>query len=502
MKMNKLLLYTALLLSIFVFQSCLKDQKDAFDESASARIEKYLDNAQKSLISSEYGWILDYYPHEDRQFGGYTYTVKFTKNEVEGQLEVEPKTKAKSLYALKINNGPELSFDTYNNVLHHYSVPTIQQPKGMSGDFEFVIDSIGKDVIKLHGKIYQNVMYLRKLKEDATTYLIKVSTMAENFNLIASAGTIGGKKALVKYDTDNRQATFVDANGKEISTAYNYTDKGIRLYLPVYVNGVELSELSYNDANLSVTGNQISLLKGYVNPILVQKAIGNISTSYDALCKTYKNIPHLDKLEVKSNVNWVKFTKNGNDLTLLVDKNETGKLRKSIITISSGIFKQTITIYQVAVSDILGDYKFVFANTKDEAQMAKANLKINKKGTLLFSITTEDSTCFMMPAIFDRKNLAIKIPTGVTGRYKSKKGDGNLLIVAQLSSVSSGMPFGNNMFIVGTFKFNSEGRLIAQFECQKDGTVNKGAAWGLLTMLKNKKIVPLKILLTPKMGKL
>ena len=52
MKLNKILTFGLFLLPAFALQSCLKDQEDSFDGSASARVEKYLSEAQKTLQSS------------------------------------------------------------------------------------------------------------------------------------------------------------------------------------------------------------------------------------------------------------------------------------------------------------------------------------------------------------------------------------------------------------------------------------------------------------------
>ena len=72
MKLNKILTYVLLLLPAFALQSCLKDQEDIFDSSASARVEKYLSDTQKVLQSSQYGWELENFPDPTQSYGGYT----------------------------------------------------------------------------------------------------------------------------------------------------------------------------------------------------------------------------------------------------------------------------------------------------------------------------------------------------------------------------------------------------------------------------------------------
>ena len=79
-----------LALPALFLQSCLKDQEDVFDKSYSARMEDFLQQAQDSLVNAPYGWAFDYYPEENRTYGGIAYTVKFTKNDASVRYEKKP----------------------------------------------------------------------------------------------------------------------------------------------------------------------------------------------------------------------------------------------------------------------------------------------------------------------------------------------------------------------------------------------------------------------------
>ena len=58
--------------------SCLHDQEDVFDESASTRMQTYLSNAKSTLTSAEHGWAFDYYPDRKLSRGGVAYGVQFS----------------------------------------------------------------------------------------------------------------------------------------------------------------------------------------------------------------------------------------------------------------------------------------------------------------------------------------------------------------------------------------------------------------------------------------
>ena len=70
MKKNDIILFLLMALPTLLLTSCLKDQEDVFEESASARTANYLSNTKKVLTSAENGWLLNYYPDRDQSYGG------------------------------------------------------------------------------------------------------------------------------------------------------------------------------------------------------------------------------------------------------------------------------------------------------------------------------------------------------------------------------------------------------------------------------------------------
>ena len=68
MKTHKYLLIGVVAISSLTLSSCLKDQEDVFDGNASERMQTYLSEAQKTLMSAENGWALDYYPDRNQSY--------------------------------------------------------------------------------------------------------------------------------------------------------------------------------------------------------------------------------------------------------------------------------------------------------------------------------------------------------------------------------------------------------------------------------------------------
>lgn len=252
---KKIFIYLLLLLPMFTFQSCLKDQEDIFDKDASLRVQEAMDAADKVFVSSENGWVLDLYPYSDQSLGGYVFTVKFADGKATVGGELAPSNSFESLYKMTNDQGPVLTFDTYNDLMHLLATPSSSNYEAYHGDFEFVVDSIGSDVVKVHGKKTGNILYFRKLQTTAEEYIAKVMDVEDNFIVSGLEGTVAGVKYVGEFDLDSRQLVVSDEEVSQTQQqAFAFTDKGIRFYKPLYFNGEQLGELSYNAENNMLSG--------------------------------------------------------------------------------------------------------------------------------------------------------------------------------------------------------------------------------------------------------
>jgi len=252
---KKLFIYLLLLLPLFTFQSCLKDQEDLFDKDAALRVQDAMDNADKAFLSAENGWLLEYYAEENQSYGGYVMTVKFADGKASVGGELDPGNFYESLYKMTNDQGPVLTFDSYNEMMHYFATPSTTNYQAYHGDFEFVVDSVGTDVIKVHGKKSQNVLYFRKLQTSAEEYIDKVMAVEDNFVISGLEGQVGETQFYGEIDLDSRQLAIADGDGEQAQlTAYAYTDTGIRFYKPLEINGEQLSELSYDAETNILTG--------------------------------------------------------------------------------------------------------------------------------------------------------------------------------------------------------------------------------------------------------
>jgi len=252
--MKKIYLIMAAVLCMSL-QSCIQEEKPLFDKSPAERMEAYLSEFGSLLESSADGWLLEYYAEAEQSYGGYAYILKFEDGEVTAyfQLAKDLEKSVTSYYKLVTDDGPVLTFDTYNEYLHFFSTPDIYDYEAMQGDYEFRLvgkNDSGTEVL-LQGKRTNNYMKLRKFNGDPVEYLaksleVKSGTAAPVYSI--EVGDVKGECALAGNVMQFRYipaGTDVPVTGRK---AFCYTDTGIRLYEPMTVAGMELYEFTFDSA--------------------------------------------------------------------------------------------------------------------------------------------------------------------------------------------------------------------------------------------------------------
>lgn len=161
-----------------LMSSCVREQEDLFGESSALRLEHAVENYNDLLCSATNGWVMQYFatPAEC----GYPLLVKFeksggvtvgAKNEYSSNDVYDEKS---SLFEVIADNGPVLTFNSYNPLLHIFSSPedipgTSEDESGLGheGDYEFVLYSVSEDKNTIHmkGKKGNLNIYLYRLPE-------------------------------------------------------------------------------------------------------------------------------------------------------------------------------------------------------------------------------------------------------------------------------------------------------------------------------------------------
>lgn len=264
--MKRIVIALLAVFAVLSFSSCVRDEEPIFKESASARLQNALQNAQTILVGAENGWKMYYYPSSDQQIGGYLYVLKFTQNEVEVWSDIFLSNEStKSLYKMTTDDGPVLSIDTNNYFFHFFATPSGNSSNlyGVSGryqayhgDFEFLIMSATPEKVVLKGKRSNNLIVMYPLAADENPVDVKnaATDFANSLYVSTFEGTIGSNEAKVFLDLVNRQASveLVDfksekkdepASGK---VAYICTGDGMLFYEPLKVGTDTLKGFQWN----------------------------------------------------------------------------------------------------------------------------------------------------------------------------------------------------------------------------------------------------------------
>lgn len=248
--MKNILKYTAIAFIVMSASSCLKDQHDIFDKTASARMQEFIENARKVLNAPDYGWRMEYFTH----YGGYNYALKFENGQVTASSEQKPGQTETSYYKLVSDNGPVLSFDTHNEILHFFATPSSSEYEGRGGDFEFIILSAEPDEVVLKGKRSGYIAHLYPLDQPVGDYTMMMAEKIKNLLVLGFECDFNGDTSLSgRFDLAERMVIFGHYDedgiviGEEIAESFIYTETGVKLYEPLDVEGYKVSRFDIGE---------------------------------------------------------------------------------------------------------------------------------------------------------------------------------------------------------------------------------------------------------------
>lgn len=257
--MKKTFLYLMLAVVAFTMQSCLHDDNELFEDSAAERIDKAVANAKHILEAAPNGWHFEYYLGAEYAHGGYNFLVKFKdgKAEVSGEVAGDNTMVTRSSYDVVKDQGPVLTFNTYNEIMHFLSQPYSNQVDGYEGDFEFLLLDVTEDRIELKGKKWGNHMVLTRVQEGESweSILDGITNISENM-MYTYEGTLDGAAITGEVDEDNH--LWVSNGSEEMYEPFIYTGKGLRLMSPVTFAGKEIQNFTYDVDKFTLTCDEYS----------------------------------------------------------------------------------------------------------------------------------------------------------------------------------------------------------------------------------------------------
>ena len=283
--------YGLLIGFMMILSSCINEEKNLFQESAALRMNNAIENAKQTLISppNNNGWVMEYFPTNNSE--GYTFLMSFNdktfatiaaKNKYTPVYSTE-----KSAFDVIGDNGPVLTFNTYNKLFHLFSDP--KDPKGgsgldgigLEGDYEFIILNASNDLITLKGKKRATNILMYPLAqgqdwEDYFNILDKMDATIFNPKLPITLTLKSNESDNIYYLSEGSSHIFtaktqseIDSNNPGESIPFIVTNYGLRFAKPFEIGEKKIQTFqlsndksklicSDKDVQAEITGEELS----------------------------------------------------------------------------------------------------------------------------------------------------------------------------------------------------------------------------------------------------
>ncbi|THU40430.1 DUF4302 domain-containing protein [Niastella caeni] len=283
----KRIIYIGVILVTII--SCNKD-KAAFDKDADDRINEQLSNYQSVITGAANGWTATLVT---RLGNTYSFYFRFNEsNRVFMYCDFDTATagvQKESSYRLKSLQQPCLLFDTYSYV-HMLADPDAGVNGGYPGsglvsDFEFSIDTLTADSIKLTGRFNGSSAILRKASaQDRAAWenkqvrdnLIGLNNLGKILNYFKRLN-YNGTEYEIQINSIFKFAviTWKDASGTPhtVTTPFYFSPVGVQFRIPVVngsttINGFAITGFNTTTNTLQVkVNNADATIAGAIRPV-------------------------------------------------------------------------------------------------------------------------------------------------------------------------------------------------------------------------------------------
>ncbi len=270
--MRKLLYIIIFFVSLSLVYACTNEDDKIFSQSAAERMNQALADYTNALVDSENGWVMDYFATDTSP--GYTLLASFRSSGlsyVAGKNEFTANVykKDSGLFQLIGDDGPVLTFDTYNSVLHVFSDPEdpygrkMDDPNslygiGLGGDYEFIVMKNNGNEINLKGKKRGTPILLTKMAagtnwEQYFSQLDQMNTLLFNKNIqpaFALQGSNGSSLTL----TNGYSHVFMAQTPEQLENSqqgvkipFIVTASGLRFIRPILLGGEKVQNFALNE---------------------------------------------------------------------------------------------------------------------------------------------------------------------------------------------------------------------------------------------------------------
>lgn len=262
-----------LAISLFgaVMTSCTFEQEDYFDESASLRITHTNEQIKDRLVtqSSEgnYGWVIQYFVAgtDNYDFEGFNLFGRFyADNKVTlasnhrylRNGNANKYTEYSSNYEMLAEEGPVLSFNTWNDILTVFEDPVdpqsapgslVSNGEGMNGDHNLVLSSYDDACITFHGERHGARIRFIPCDRPWEEYIAATAKTKSDIatSTITSYYVTNGTDTMYFAGLNKGYFSYCDrVNDPLVSSTLScvFTPTGFRLHRENNLNGVKFQE--------------------------------------------------------------------------------------------------------------------------------------------------------------------------------------------------------------------------------------------------------------------
>ena len=249
--------------------SCSSDDR-VFDDSSANRMENAINEYKELLVSAENGWCLEMFPGEKHEYLGASIYLKFDKDgKVTATSDYHPVKDGynvgdlfESRYELIKQQGPLLSFITYNPFVHIWSEPSNSDVDGYESDYEFVVTKASATEFELKGRKRGVTLHMYALDKD-TDWKKSITELSDMRKKCAALKTIALFSGSNKLGSGKITETDFKVSGENgvYKSSFLITKTGIKLYAPINIDGKSVSEFTYNAEakELNAVGSDVKL---------------------------------------------------------------------------------------------------------------------------------------------------------------------------------------------------------------------------------------------------
>ena len=244
-------IFTTILAAVSL-SSCFNEIEDVFPQSSTERLTQEEQECLDLLLSSEQGWLVQYYPSASRTYGGFAYAMKFGEDgnvTVAFEQASDPEVTVTSHYSINGSSSVTLTFDTYNDYIHALSDPDFYGGNTFEGDFEFAFIDGSSERIEFRGiKTGNRIVFIAL---DAETDIISaINNVLDMKNQYFMSYNLGGSIAMecdpqgynnLYYTPDPQNPYAV----QEVPFAYSVD--GLTFYEPVPVGAGSVQDFAWNE---------------------------------------------------------------------------------------------------------------------------------------------------------------------------------------------------------------------------------------------------------------